>query len=112
MTIGTTAPSATGSFARRFTPISRIQVPATVFVIIIGGSTLLLSVRRQRRWGAVLALLAFGAIVTGVGCGGGGGGGGGLTNPGTPVGNYTGVTVTATIGTVTQSISTISVNVE
>ncbi|HKS66157.1 MAG TPA: hypothetical protein VJR26_02880, partial [Candidatus Acidoferrales bacterium] len=75
--------------------------------------------RRRRAWSAVLALTAVGVIAVVVGCGGGGGNngsgggtGGGVTNPGTPVGNYTGITVTVTIGSVTQSISSISVNVQ
>ncbi len=34
------------------------------------------------------------------------------SNPGTPVGNYTGVTVTVTINGVTQSINNLSINVQ
>jgi hypothetical protein len=75
---------------------------------------LLIAARRRRAWSAVLALAALGVMAAAVGCGGGGGGGGGggFTNPGTPVGNYSGVTVTVTIGSVTQSINTLSVNVQ
>jgi hypothetical protein len=78
-------------------------------------SLLLLGLRaRQRRWNLVLACVVLVAIATFPSCGGGGSSGPPPPppNPGTPVGNYTGVTVTVTMGGVTQSINTIAVNVE
>lgn len=108
MTVTTTAPSATVPFARWLTPGLQLLIPALVLLTMLVLS--LLPSRRRRVWSAVLALVALGIMTTAVGCGGGGGGG--FHNPGTPTGNYTGVTVTVTIGSVTQSINTISVNVE
>jgi subtilase family serine protease len=109
MTVTTTAPSATMPFARRFRPGPPVRIPALTLLSLLACS-LLIAVRRRRAWSTVLALAALGVMATVVGCGGGGGGG--FTNPGTPVGNYSGVTVTVTIGSVTQSINTISVNVQ
>ena len=70
----------------------------------------------------VVALLALTLILCAVGCGGGAstggnGGGGGVVgggggNPGTPVGSYSGITVTVTINGVAQSINNLSVNVQ
>jgi len=59
------------------------------------------------------ALLGLAVIASAVACGGGsGGGGGGGENPGTPVGNYPGLTVSVTINGITQSINNLSVNVQ
>ena len=118
LTISTTAASSTGPSWWRFAPGSFGRVAGTSLLVLI--MCVFLSIERRRRaWSAVLALTAVGVIAVVVGCGGGGGNngsgggtGGGVTNPGTPVGNYTGITVTVTIGSVTQSISSISVNVQ
>ena len=68
----------------------------------------------RRRWGLALTFSAFALLAVSIGCGGGGGGGGtGPTqNPGTPVGNYTNVSVTVTVNGVTQTISGLTLNVE
>ena len=68
----------------------------------------------RRRWGLALMFSAFALLAVSIGCGGGGGGGGtGPTqNPGTPVGNYTNVSVTVTVNGVTQTISGLTLNVE
>jgi hypothetical protein len=66
----------------------------------------------RRHWSAIVASIAFVVIAFALGCGGGGGTGGGITVPGTPTGNYTGLTVTVTINGITQSINNLSVNVE
>jgi Pro-kumamolisin, activation domain/Bacterial Ig-like domain (group 3) len=113
LTIITTAPSSVTPSARRFAPVSwggPAQVAlACAFCL---GLFLMRSRGRQRRWNIVLACVVFVAIATFPSCGGGGGSTGPPPNPGTPVGNYTGVTVTVTINGVTQSINTIAVNVE
>ncbi len=114
LTISTTAPSAAVPFAR-FTPGPSVGVPA--LVLLLFAATLLCALPRRRAWSAVLALAALALMTVAVGCGGGGAGAGnggthGNTNPGTPVGNYSGVTVTVTIAGVTQSINTLSVDVE
>jgi len=60
-------------------------------------------------------LFGLAVIASALACGGGsgsGGGGGGGGNPGTPVGNYPGVTVSVTINGITQSINNLSVNVQ
>jgi hypothetical protein len=81
---------------------------------VIGLFILLLSGALRRRWSAVPALLGLALLASAVACGGGSGGGGGVVvvNPGTPVGNYLGVTVTVTINGITQSINNLSVNVQ
>jgi len=78
----------------------------------MGISVVLLDTRARRRSRAIIALVALTVIVSAIGCGGGGSGGGGSSNPGTPPGNYSGVTVTATISGVTQSLNTLSVSVQ
>jgi hypothetical protein len=116
LTITTTASSSVAPLARRFIPgLPRTRgIPV---VGIIGVCILLLIVPRRRRWSAIPALLGLAVIAAAMGCGGGtnnsgGGGGGGGVNPGTPVGNYTGVAVTVSINGITQSISNLSVNVQ
>jgi hypothetical protein len=79
-------------------------------VLLLGGGS-------KRRWlGRLLSVLAFAFLITIGGCGGGGssssggGGGGGNHDPGTPVGIST-VTVTATGGSVTHTV-TFTLNVQ
>jgi hypothetical protein len=67
--------------------------------------------RRQRRWSAVLTLVALALIFADAGCGGGGGGGGGGGNPGTPTG-VRAFTVSMTINGVTQTVPGLTVNVQ
>jgi hypothetical protein len=67
--------------------------------------------QRQWRWNGVLALITVTALVAG--CGGGSSAPPPPpSNPGTPVANYNGLTVTVTIAGVTESINNLSVNVE
>jgi hypothetical protein len=81
-------------------------------VWVIGGCILFFGSPRRRRLGAILSALVLAVTVSAVGCGGGAGSGGGGGNPGTPVGNYTNVNVTVTIGSITQSINNLTVNVQ
>lgn len=119
LTINTTAPSSLTPFVRRFTPGTPLRIPPVVVLAVLAAA-LLLAARRHRAWSAVLTVAALAVMAIAIGCGGGSGGGGGgggggtngNTNPGTPVGNHVGVTVTVTIGSVTQSINTLSVNVQ
>jgi Bacterial Ig-like domain (group 3) len=76
-------------------------------VFLLGGGT------KRRRFGRLLCVFAFGFLITIGGCGGGGssgGGGGGTRDPGTPVGSST-VTVTATGGSITHTV-TFALNVQ
>jgi hypothetical protein len=105
LTVTTTASSSVVPLARRFMPNVLVSVIALCF--------LLLTALRRRRWTAALALLGLVVIASAVACGGGGSGGAGGGGPrGTPIGDYTGVNVTVTINGVTQSIDTLSVNVQ
>jgi hypothetical protein len=115
-TVMTTAPSSSVTpSARRFVPGAWRGTAQVALASVFCFSLLLLGLRaRQRRWNLVLACVVLVAIATFPSCGGGGSSGPPPPppNPGTPVGNYTGVTVTVTMGGVTQSINTIAVNVE
>ena len=115
LTVMTTAPSSAAPFARRFIPGAWRGTVQVALACVFCFSLLLSSRARQRRWNFVLACVVFVAVATFPSCGGGGGSSGPPPPPpnlGTPVGNYTGVTVTVTMGGVTQSINTIAVNVE
>ncbi len=73
-------------------------------VLLLGGAS-----RRRRGDGRparqMLALMAFALLITVAGCGGGSGGGGGHSqDPGTPAGSST-VTVIATSGSITHSVT-------
>jgi hypothetical protein len=117
LTIATTASSSAALFVRRFIP----GLPGSYEIVVsgvIGLWILLLSDTRRRRWSTIPALLALALIALAVGCGGGspgggggGGGGSGGGNSGTPTGNYT-MSVTVTINGVTESISSLSVDVQ
>jgi subtilase family serine protease len=113
LTITTTASSSIVPLARRFMP-GALGPRGMPLVCILGVCILLLRPPRRRRWVSIPSFLALIVIASAVGCGGGGtgGGGGGGGNPGTPVGNYTGVTVTVTINGFTQSISNLTVDVQ
>jgi hypothetical protein len=115
LTISTMAPSSVTPSARRFTPGPWRGTAQIALACGLCFGLLLFGLRaRPRRWSTVVACVAFVAIATFSSCGGGGSTGPPPPppNPGTPVGNYTGVTVTVTMGGVTQSINTIAVNVE
>jgi hypothetical protein len=68
----------------------------------------LLGVPRRRRGTAMLGLLVFAFLATGLGCGGGGPTQ--VTTPGTPSGNYT-ITITATSGS-NASQTTVNLTVQ
>jgi hypothetical protein len=115
LTIKTTAPSSVTPSARRFIPGVWRGTAQIALACVLCFGLLLYGVRaRQHRWNMVLVSMAFVAIATFTSCGGGGSTGPPPPppDPGTPVGNYIGVTVTVTMGGVTQSITTIAVNVE
>jgi hypothetical protein len=112
LTVTTMAPSSVTPSARRFTPGAWRGTGQVALACVFCLGLLFLSLpARQRRWNTALACVVFVAIVTFAACGSSSNPPP-VTNPGTPVGNYTGVTVTVTINGVTQSINTISVNVE
>jgi hypothetical protein len=78
-----------------------------------GGTTLAVILlfgipRRRRNWLAMLGLLVLFASIGAMGCGGGGGGGG---NTGTTPGTYS-VTVTGTSGSLTVTLSTVTLIVQ
>jgi hypothetical protein len=80
---------------------------------VIGICLLLFARQRPLRWSAVLALIGLAVIALAAGCGGGSSGPPPPPpNPGTPAGNYSGVTVTVTIAGVTESINNLAVNVQ
>lgn len=103
ITFQTTAPSSVAPITRVAPPSSRLPLLSVLAIslALIGMAFW----KNNRRWGAVLALLAIGFVFTSAGCGGGnGGGGGGGGNPGTPVGT-TNVVVTATSGSIQRSVA-------
>lgn len=114
LTLNTQAASRLTPESRRFIPrlLLRTYEPTVILVFCI--YLLLFARQRQFRWTAILVLVAF--LVTGsaAGCGGGGASNGPPppSNPGTPTGYYSGVTVTVTIAGVKNSISNLSVAVE
>ena len=120
LTIDTTSSSGVVGANRPFT-LGRWLSNGIAAVFVMG--ICLVQFRGRRERCSLLALVAFAVLLCSVGCGGGGGGGGaggggagggggGGGNSGTPPGNYIGVTVTVTINGVTQSINTLSVNVQ
>jgi hypothetical protein len=115
LTVMTMAPSSAALSARRFIPGAwRGTTQVALLCAFCFGLVLFGVHARQPRWTTVLACVAFVAVATFTSCGGGGSSGPPPPppNPGTPIGNYTGVTVTVTINGVTQTINTIAVNVE
>lgn len=110
LTVATTAPSSLVPSPWRLTPR---PFPGSLVIVVfcLMGIYIVLLARRHRRWAAIITFAAFVLIASAIGCGGGTSGGG-FSNPGTPVGNYTGVTVTVTINGVMQSINNLSVNVQ
>jgi len=113
LTVGTQAASGLALSARPFEPGSWVRARQMALVWLIGMCLLLFTRQGPWRLRPVLALIVLAVITSSTGCGGGGGGPAPPPlNPGTPVGNYSGVTVTVTIGGVTQSINNLSVNVQ
>lgn len=103
ITFQTTAASGGAPSARRIVPPGPGITPALVCVFSL--CLMFIGFRKgNRRWGAVLALIAAAIVFANVGCGGGNGGGGGGGVPGTPVGT-TNVVVTATSGSIQRSVS-------
>ncbi|HZC25129.1 MAG TPA: protease pro-enzyme activation domain-containing protein [Candidatus Binatia bacterium] len=108
LTITTTGPSsrsAAKSSSRSFAMLGISSVFASV--LLFGFD------HRRRKPPATMVFIAFAVIACATACGGsGGGGGGGGGNPGTPAGTYYGVTVTATINGITQTINNLTVVVQ
>lgn len=96
---------------RRFVPGSHLRIQEIAVIWVIAICLLVFTHQRQWRWNGVLALITVTALVAG--CGGGSSAPPPPpSNPGTPVANYSGLTVTVTIAGVTESINNLSVNVE
>jgi hypothetical protein len=110
LTLATTAPSALVPSARRLVP--RL-LPGSREIVFISLMVLIAMLAKQlrRNWRLVAVFVALAVIAATIGCGGGSTEGG-FSNPGTPIGNYTGVTVTVTINGVQQSINNLSVDVQ
>jgi hypothetical protein len=108
LTISTTAASgvAPGAGSRR-TPPGWRNIPGSVALSCVLGMMLVALVAlglrgtTRRRWNFALGFAVFVLLVVNVGCGGGGVGGV-VHDPGTPAGTYP-VTITVTIGGVTQT---------
>jgi len=113
LTVSTQAASGLVPSGHRFAPGSWVRAREMAVVWIIGMCLLLFACQGPCRRRQVLALIVLAVIASLTGCGGGSGGPPPPPlNPGTPVGNYSGVTVTVTIGGVTESINNLSVNVQ
>jgi Pro-kumamolisin, activation domain/Bacterial Ig-like domain (group 3) len=113
----TTAPSAVIPASRDRLDIGgwRITASALALACLVCAAMLAFGYREKRRgWGIALMFAVFALLAVSVGCGGGGGGGntGPPPNPGTPVGTYSGISVTVTINGVTQTIPGLTLNVE
>ncbi len=110
LTIGTSANSSVTSWRL---PRSWLGSREIAIAFIMTTMCLVFANVRGRHRTLVYGLIALTAVALELGCGGSGAtgslGGGGI--PGTPAGNYSGVTVTVTINGVTQSINNLTVNV-
>jgi len=129
LTISTTASSTSGGWRKFRLPIVSVSGELAALCLILP-CLLLLSIRigsigtgsigissiaiwvRQRTFWTISSALCLLVMLATLGCGGGGSPAVGGGNPGTPLGNYTGVSVTVTINGVTQSIKNLSVNVQ
>jgi hypothetical protein len=99
--------------ARRFVPGLRLRTHEIAAMWLIGICLLFFPRQHPWRWQTILPLIGLAVIVSAAGCGGGSSGPPPPPpNPGTPVGNYSGVTVTVTVAGVTQSINNLDVNVQ
>lgn len=117
ITFLTTAPSAAAPDAGNRPHVGGWRTGTSAWLLaaacLLCAAMLALSYREsRRRWGIALVFTMLALLAVSVGCGGGGGGSGSTTNPGTPVGNYTNVSVTVTVNGVTQTISGLTLNVE
>jgi len=112
LTVSTQAASGIVPQARRIVPGSSVRTQEIAVALVIGICFLLFAWRRPWQWNAVISLSVLAVIASAAGCGGGSSGPPPSMNPGTPVGNYSGLTVTATIAGVTESINSLSVNVQ
>jgi Pro-kumamolisin, activation domain/Bacterial Ig-like domain (group 3) len=115
LTVNTQAASRLTPWFRRFLPGLRLKTFEPAIVLLVCIYLWLFARQRQLRWSAVLALIALVMIGAAAGCGGGSGSSSKPpppSNPGTPIGNYNGVTVTVTISGVKESINNLSVAVE
>ncbi len=92
----------------------RLTAGALALACVLCAAMLAFGYREKRRgWGIALMFAVFALLAVSVGCGGGGGGNTGPPpNPGTPVGNYTGVSMTVTINGVTETIPGLTIDVE
>jgi hypothetical protein len=112
----TTAPSAVAPSSRNRPNVGgwRFTAGALALACLLCSMMLALGNHGRRRgWGIALVFTVFALLVVSVGCGGSSGGGTGPPqNPGTPVGNYGGVSVTVTVNGVTQTIPNLTLNVQ
>ena len=117
-TITTSGPSASSFFWRHPGVGGTSLGVIAIFLVVPLGLAISSKDPLTRRIFAVFIVVAI--IAAAISCGGGSvagggggsGGGGGGNNPGTPAGNYSGVTVTVSINGTTQSTSSLSVNVQ
>jgi hypothetical protein len=120
LTISTTAPSSGAASTQVLPPAFRLLSREIAFTMTLGVCFVLPGPRRRWKWRAIVSLLVVAMIASSLSCGGGTGGssangggtGGAASNSGTPIGSYTGVTVTVTISGVTQSVNNLSVQVQ
>jgi hypothetical protein len=112
LTVNTQAASGFTPSGRRFFPGLRSRTYEIAIFLLCGICLLLFARQRSLRWNAVVALIVLVLIGSAAGCGGGGNGSTLPSNLGTPAGNYSGVTVTVTIGGTTESINNLSVSVQ
>jgi subtilase family serine protease len=113
ITFQTTAPSVMAPATRNrpnFAGSKAASGPLALGCLLCAAMILFSYREKRRRWGVALMFTVFALLAVSVGCGGGGSTS--PQNPGTPVGNYTGVSVSVTINGVTQTISGLMINVE
>ena len=115
ITFQTTAPSSVIPVSRNPSDTGgwRLTAGTLALACLLCAAMLAFGYREKRqRWGIALMFTVFALLAVSVGCGGGSGNSGPPPNPGTPVGNYTGVSVSVTINGVTQTIPGLTLNVE
>lgn len=108
------------TFARVSTPgYEGLRIGELAGLFLVGICIVPFNVRRQiRYWNRMIAFIGLSLMLFLTSCGGGGatvatgGGGGGGTIPGTPAGNYQGITVMVNINGVMQLINNLTVNVQ
>jgi subtilase family serine protease len=116
VTFLTTAPSAVIPASRKRPDIGgwRLTAGSLALACLLCAAMMAFGYREKRRgWGIALIFGVFALLAVSVGCGGGSSGNSGPPpNPGTPVGNYNGVSVSVTINGVTQTISGLTIDVQ